>query len=98
MLQRAGFDAAPVLVRTKDLGKPENMYPAKDQFNHVLCNIKVNGRDLFRDAATTQNDKGELPWYVKKSQGWVLKKNGYGWVDIEEVSGIPKAQAMMLEI
>lgn len=98
LLQRAGFDAAPVLIRTKDLGKPENMYPAKDQFNHLLCTIKVNGRNLFRDAATTQNDKGELPWYVKNAQGWMLKKNGYGWVEVEEVSMIPKGEARMLEV
>ncbi|HEX2935821.1 MAG TPA: DUF3857 and transglutaminase domain-containing protein [Bacteroidales bacterium] len=98
LLQRAGFDAAPVLIRTRDLGKPENMYPAKDQFNHLLCTIRVNGRNLFRDAATTQNDKGELPWYVKNAQGWILKKNGFGWVEIEEISGIPKTEAQLLEI
>ncbi len=98
LLQRAGFDAAPVLIRTKDLGKPENMYPAKDQFNHLLCKIRTNGRDLFRDAATTQNDKGELPWYVKNAQGWVLKKSGYGWIEVEEVSMIPKTEARVIEI
>jgi hypothetical protein len=98
LLQHAGFNAAPVLIRTRNLGRPENIYPAKDQFNHLVCNIKTSAGDIFLDAATTQNVGGQLPWYVNHATGWVVKKEGYGWIELGDPNIVPKPTGKLQEI
>ena len=81
MLKKAGFEVSPVLVRTMNLGRVENIYPEQGQFNHVIAQVVINGKASYIDA-TGNGNIFELPANVQFTQGWVLKENGYGWVYI----------------
>jgi hypothetical protein len=84
LLRRAGFTVDPVLVRTRNLGRIENMYPVKDQFNHVVAQVIVNGKVIYLDGATTQKKEDKLPWYINHTTGWLLKSEGSMWVDVTD--------------
>lgn len=82
LLKRADIDAKPVLVRTLDLGRPENIYPMFNQFNQVIAMIKVNGQTLFLDASGKNSSFSSLPWNINNAEGFLLTKQDYKWVDV----------------
>ncbi len=82
LLRKAGFKVTPVLIRTSDLGRVENLYPEKGQFNHVIAQVESNGNYYYLDA-TSDNSSAELPGNVEHTVGWLLKAEGFQWVDIE---------------
>ena len=87
LLQNAGFDVTPVLVRTHELGRVENIFPERSQFNHIIAQVTVKGQIFYLDA-TTKGSMLDLPENVKGTVGWLLKIKGFGWVDIQ--NGIQK--------
>ena len=92
LLRRAGLEADPVLVRTSNLGRIENMYPARDQFNHVIAEVKVNGKLICVDA--TSDSINELPSNVQNTTGWLLKREGFGWVSFAK----PESQSLINQV
>lgn len=89
LLRRAGLEADPVLVRTSNLGRIENMYPVKDQFNHVVAEVKVDGKTICMDA--TGDSINDLPANVQNTTGWLLKREGSGWITFTK----PETQSLV---
>jgi hypothetical protein len=87
MLNNNGFEAEPVLIRTRNLGRIENMYPASEQFNHVIAQVKIEGKTVFIDATNNSDDFLELPKVVMSANGWLLDKNNFGWVNVKNPEG-----------
>jgi len=83
VLRKAGFKANPVLIRTSNLGRIENLYPEKDQFNHVIVQVELNGRTMYLDATGPSNSLA-LPANVIHTVGWLLKEQGFKWVEVED--------------
>lgn len=81
MLRKAGFKVFPVLIRTNDLGRIENLYPEKGQFNHVIAQLELNGKIVFLDA-TSETNSFDLPLNVQHTAGWLLKEKGFKFVDV----------------
>ena len=44
LLKKAGLRSDPVLIRTNDLGMPETVYPAHNQFNHHPVRVNPANR------------------------------------------------------
>jgi transglutaminase-like putative cysteine protease len=68
MLRHAGVDAHPVLVSTRDHGKPIPVYAAADQFNHVIAGVEApdaSGPVMGRSIQKSQGENGSGP-------GWRL--------------------------
>jgi hypothetical protein len=82
LLQHAGLEVNPVLIRTRDMGRIENIYPEFNQFNHVIAQVEVNGRTLYLDASGKTSSFTSLPWNVDKTEGFVVSKDKYKWVDV----------------
>jgi hypothetical protein len=82
MLKKAGIDANPVLVRTRNLGRIENMYPVSEQFNHLIAQVVIDGKKYYLDATANSDSFGKLPWTIENTSGWVLTKENFGWTDI----------------
>jgi Transglutaminase-like superfamily. len=82
VLQHAGIDAQPVLIRTLDNGRPENVYPVHHQFNHVIALVQVSGQAVYLDLSGTDSGFGQLPWNVNKAEGFLVTKTNYKWVDV----------------
>jgi hypothetical protein len=82
LLRRAGIEADPVLIRTNNLGRIENMYPVRDQFNHVIVQVKVNEKTLYLDA--TGESINDLPSNIQNTNGWLLKSKDFGWITFDK--------------
>jgi hypothetical protein len=94
LLKRAGFNVEMVLVKTKDKGRLENIYPVKDQFNHLLVQLIIEDKAWYLDASGKNPAFGQLPKNIEGVDGWLLRKDNYGWVTIADKE--PTAQVTVL--
>lgn len=78
LLQQAGFEVNPILIRTHELGRIENIYPEQNLFNHIIAQVIINGQVKYLDA-TGKGSTFDLPGNVDGTHGWVLRSSGYGW-------------------
>jgi len=84
LLRHAGINANPVLLRTKDIGRPENVYPVFGQFNHVIALVESYGQSLYLDASGKNSSFTNLDWNVDNALGFLVVKDNYKWVDVVE--------------
>jgi hypothetical protein len=82
LLRRAGLDVYPVLLRTNDLGMPETVYPAHNQFNHVIAMVKIGGETHLLDAIDAGRPYNILPEKDLYTKGWIVSKDDYGWLNL----------------
>jgi len=82
LLRHAGLKADPLLVRTKDLGMPEKMYPVKNQFNHVIAVAEIRGKQFLLDATSNSPDLKKLNQKDIGTQGWIVREKDPGWIEI----------------
>lgn len=83
LLKHAGIKVDPVLIRTRNLGRAENIYPAYKQFNHVIARIEIDEKTLYLDATGKDSSFGKLPRNVSGTIGWLLKREGYKWINVD---------------
>jgi Domain of Unknown Function with PDB structure (DUF3858)/Transglutaminase-like superfamily len=68
MLRKAGIDADPVILSTRENGIANAAYPLIDEYDYVIC-IAYIGRNVFRlDASESYNGFGQLS--VDCFNGW----------------------------
>ncbi len=83
LLNQAGVDAYPVLVSTRSHGKPLTTYPIRDQFNHVIACLEIDGKFLLADAVDTRLPIG-LPRIASiNKEGFLIKPNQQEWIDMK---------------
>ena len=98
LLRRAGFNTDPVLVRTRNLGRVENMYPVKDQFNNIIACVQSTGGVIYLDATSDESTPNILPGYDAGTTGWLLKKDDYKWVDLGSPEKVIRQNVKMQDI
>jgi hypothetical protein len=76
LLRRAGLEVNPILIRTLNQGRIENIYPQFQQFNHVIAQVEIEGKIIYLDAAGKNSAFGELNRNVEGATGWLLKREG----------------------
>ena len=82
LLRNAGINSDPLLIRTKDLGMPEKMFPVKDQFNHVIAWAEIGGVEYLLDATGESSDPGRLNKLDIGTEGWLVRTENLRWIDI----------------
>lgn len=70
MLKKAGLEAYPVLVSTKDNGIP--LFPTRKGFNYVVAGAKVQGNYILLDATDPMASFNELPGRARNWNGRML--------------------------
>lgn len=60
MLLKAGLDADPVLLSTRDHGYVMDLYPILDRFNYVITRLKVDNKVVYLDASEPRLGFGRL--------------------------------------
>jgi hypothetical protein len=88
LLKRAGFATDLVLVKTKDKGRLENIYPVKDQFNHVVVQLVLGEKVYYLDVTGEDPEFGKLPSNVAGTEGWLIRKENYGWVNLQSSASL----------
>ncbi|MEJ0031258.1 MAG: transglutaminase-like domain-containing protein [Bacteroidota bacterium] len=46
-LRSAGFDVEPVLIGTRDVGRPIELHPVLTDFNYVIAKLELRWKDVF---------------------------------------------------
>ncbi len=83
LLQKAGLDAIPVLVSTRDNGTPYENYPFIRQFNSVLAMLNHGDQHTLLDATHPFMPLGQLRSEYYNNRGWpVVAKKESPWIDI----------------
>ncbi|MEP6682363.1 MAG: DUF3857 domain-containing protein [Parafilimonas sp.] len=60
MLKVAGYNTNPVLLSTRDHGKPYDMYPLLNKFNYVIAQVDVNNKSYLLDGSDALLGFGHL--------------------------------------
>ncbi|MGB4846792.1 MAG: DUF3857 and transglutaminase domain-containing protein [Saprospiraceae bacterium] len=81
-LIQSGIDAQPVLLSTRDNGKPLELYPFIDQFNHMVVVANIEGKDMWFDLGDKNLPMGLLRADVLNSRGWLVDEKDPVWIDI----------------
>ncbi len=61
MLRKAGIDAEPMILSTRNHGIANGDYPMIDEYNYVICLARVDGRKYTLDASESYSGFGQLP-------------------------------------
>lgn len=94
-LNEAGIKAFPLLVSTREHGKPYKTYPIARQFNHLLCYIEKEGKPLFLDAGNAYRPINVPRVSALNGFGWVLDKNNPRWVEIPTPTSVETTVAFL---
>ncbi len=86
LLRDAGFKAYPVLVSTRSNGKVNTTYPFLYQFNDVYVYTETNGKPHIIDATNYTNPVTQIPWDVQFTEGLLVDKNIYQFINLGDIS------------
>jgi len=82
-LQQSGIEAKPVLLSTRDHGKPVELYPFTYQFDHMVVLAKIDGKDVWIDAGDPNRPIGTLREEALNGRAWVVDETEPYWTDIK---------------
>ncbi|MCB9080681.1 MAG: DUF3857 domain-containing protein [Lewinellaceae bacterium] len=82
LLQSYDLEAYPMLVSTRGNGRPVDLYPILDQFNHVIVYVSLGDRYLLLDAGNNHRPVGLLRISALNQQGWLVNPANPIWIPI----------------
>jgi hypothetical protein len=83
LLNEAGVKAIPILVSTRDHGKPVSSYPIWSQFNHLVAMVQTDKGDMLVDAFEQQLPAG-LPYTNSlNEEGFAIWPDKEAWIAIK---------------
>ncbi|MBB6612327.1 DUF3857 domain-containing protein [Pontibacter sp. Tf4] len=80
MLREASFDANPVLVSTRNNGRPPLSSPLVTKFNYLVAQVEINGKEYLLDATEPLLPFGLLPERALNAEGHLIKTNASRWI------------------
>ena len=87
LLREADVKATPVLVSTRQNGRPLQQYPILSQFDHVLVLVEPEGGELaLLDATDPHQPYGRLPADALSGQGWLADPARPEWFSFDPPS------------
>ncbi|MEZ4826389.1 MAG: hypothetical protein R3C61_08855 [Bacteroidia bacterium] len=88
MLRDAGFSAWPVLIRTRENGYLQTIYPTLSQFNHLLVSVLIGDKEVLLDAVGDTEVFGILPKNDLNELGYLVDDEGGRWVTLRDQNKI----------
>lgn len=82
LLQSAGFDSSPVIISTKDNGLVTKVYPLYTQFNHVIAQVTLDGKDVLMDAVSKIRPYNLLGIQDLNHDGYLIDEFQPRWIEI----------------
>ena len=82
MLQKAGLNASPVLISTRNHGFIREQYPMAKQFNYVIASVEIEGKTLLMDATDDTVPLGMLPERCINGRGYRISTAFPGWLNL----------------
>ena len=87
MLRKAGVNANPVLVSTRDNGI--SIFPSRTAYNYVIAGVETNGQMVLLDATSKNSQPNILPIRDLNWFGRLIKKDGTS----AEINLMPKSNS-----
>lgn len=82
MLQKADIKADPVLISTRDNGFIREQMAVGNQFNYVICAVRLGDKVLLLDATEKTLPIHILPQRCLNGSGFVISGERSGWVKL----------------
>ena len=83
LLRRAGIEAWPVLVASRNSSGLQRNMPTRFQFNGFLVMSRINGRKYWMDGSYAKGRPNLLPVAYLAQQAFVLKERSFEWLKPE---------------
>lgn len=83
LLQSAGLNSNPLIISTKGNGLITKIYPLYNQFNHILAQVEIDGKDIIMDAISKFRPYDLLSKNDLKPSGFLLHKKDSRWIEID---------------
>lgn len=85
MMQKAGLKAYPLLLSTRDHGMIFHFRPRFNQFNYVICMVKLGDKNLLIDGTEAGLPMKALPERCLNGEGLVVSEKEIEWVPLVSV-------------
>lgn len=72
LLRRAGLDAVPMLISTRNNGQPYAQYPFRSQFNSVVAYLHKGNSGVVLDATNPYLPVGQVRIQHNNGSGWLV--------------------------
>jgi hypothetical protein len=82
MLLKAGINASPVLLSTRDNGHHHEDIPTLLQFNYTVAQVVIGKDTLYLDATEKNLQYDALPVRCLNGRGLMISRDDARWVDI----------------
>ena len=82
LLRSAGLEADPVLLSTKDHGIISKNLPFLDQFNLLICNVRIDDKNILLDASKRNHPYNLMPEENLNHSGLIVHESETRWIDI----------------
>jgi hypothetical protein len=90
MMQEAGFNAAPVLVSTREYGRVHKGSPMLSKFNYVIAHVQIGDKEYLLDATEPLLPAGALPLRCMNGEGRLIDEKDQRWVALNPTSPFTK--------
>ncbi|QCK15499.1 hypothetical protein [Mangrovivirga cuniculi] len=82
-LRKAGFNAYPVLLNTRNAGRVNPFVPLISNFNYVICLLEVDGQRVLLDATEPQAPFGLIPLRCINGKALIVRDDATEqWVNL----------------
>ncbi len=83
LLKEMDLESNPVILSTRSNGWLQKEFPSIENFNYVICQVKIGDKEVLMDASQAYTYPGFLPKHVLNESGRVItSKNNGNFIDI----------------
>lgn len=82
-LRYAGIKADPVLLATRHIERPTELYPVLSDFNYVIAKVVIGDKEYLLDAVDDFMPFGSIPRRCYNGKGRVMNEKESYWMEIK---------------
>ncbi len=97
-MRAAGLKADPVLLSTRAHGKIQKDFPILNQFNHVICVVRLDTLSYLLDATDPFRPYNVLAPEDLNYTGMIISGNTYRWIEIRNTDPSKRNSLLTLRL
>jgi hypothetical protein len=95
MLNKAGINASPVILSTRENGLLSPSHPSISDCNYVIVKAIIDGKSILLDATESNLQEGIIPFRCLNGEGHLIKNDES---EIVQLSNSPSVENTMVEL
>jgi hypothetical protein len=85
LLQANELEAYPVILSTRSNGTVTELFPVLTEFDYVVAQVAIDGKNYLLDATEPYLPFGILPVRCLNGKGRIIGKDVTGWIDLKPI-------------